>query len=180
MSEPVDAADPGVLALLESHPLFGRFSSDERRLLAGAISTRELFPGEAICREGGLPNEWYVLVEGKARVSRTRTDGGQEILSYLEPGAVFGVIGVLDGGRRSATVAALQPASCLVFPRALLEDDNTRLTLCLGELLCMALNHQLRAVNQRLLGMAREVNQQEGPTNSRSYGGWRLPSSSSR
>lgn len=164
--------DQGVLAILESHPLFERFSPEERALLAGQVTVRELSPGEAVCREGAPVNEWFLLAEGRARASLTRSDGGQEYVSQLEPGAVFGVVGLLDGGRRELTVAALQPGSCLVFPKALLEADG-RTTLCLGELLCMALNNQLRAANLRLMRMARDPDADyEG---GRPEGGWRPP-----
>jgi len=163
-------------AVLESHPLFGRFSAEERALLVESVQMRELFAGEAICREAAPANEWYLLVEGRARVSRTRPDGGQEIIAKLDAGAICGVVGVLEHGRRPATVAALQPGRCAVFSRSLLAEEG-RLTLCLGELLCMALNHQLRAVNQRLMGMARDADGVEGGS-SREFGGWRQPTPS--
>jgi len=159
---------------LEEHVLFQRFSIEERALLLDSIKVRELFPGEAICREEAPANEWYLLVEGSARVTRTRPDGGQERIAILAAGALFGVVGVLEGALRPSTVASLQPGRCLVFPRSLLEGEG-RLTLCLGELICMALNHQLRAVNERLLGMARDA---DGPEVSRRvHGGWRQPAS---
>lgn len=160
--------------VLEEHPLFQRFSEAERARLLGDAQVREVFPGEAICREGSPANEWYLLIEGRARVSRTRPDGGQEIIAALEAGALFGVVGVLDNERRPATIAALQPGRCLVFSRGLLEAEG-RQSLCLAELLCMALNHQLRAVNQRLLGMARDADGAEG--GGRDFGGWRQPTS---
>ena len=139
---------------------------------------RAVQPGEAICREGSAPTEWYLLTEGGGRVSRTRPDGGQELIARIEPGSIFGVVGILDGLRRSATVAALRPSVCLVFPSSLLGDSSTaqtsgRLGLCLSELLCAALNQQLRAINQRLLGMAREAaGQPELPAPRGGFGGW--------
>ena len=164
--------DRGVLAMLDSHPFFERFSAEEREALAREVRVRGLSPGEAICREGAPVSEWYLLVEGRARASLTRSDGGQEYVSQLEPGAIFGVVGLLDGGRRELTVAALRPGSCLVFPRSLLEDAG-RMSLCLGELLCMALNDQLRAANHRLMCMARDPD--AGPGIARPEGGWSPP-----
>jgi len=174
MQELPEKSPISAVEVLEGHDLFQRFSVNERALLLDSVDVREVFPGEAICREGTPANEWYLLIEGSARVTRTRPDGGQERIAALANGALFGVVGVLESGLRPSTVAALQPGRCLVFPRSLLEGEG-RLTLCLGELLCMALNHQLRAVNERLLGMARDA---DGPEVSRrTYGGWRQPAS---
>ena len=170
-------APADIEAALAAHELFRRFDPAERVYLARRVRRRAVLPGEAICREGAAAVEWYLLVEGIARVSRTRPDAGQEFIARVLPGAIFGVVGVLNGGGRPATVAALQPSVCLVFPRSLLDGEDGervagRLGLCLSELLCAALNQQLRALNQRLLGMAREVTGQAPSAPRGGFGGW--------
>ncbi len=162
--------------LLTQHPLFKTLSELERATLAERIDVRDLVPGEAICREASSATTWFLLIDGRARVSCTRPDGGQELIAWLEPEAIFGTVGVLDGLPRPATVAALQPSRCLVIPRTLLEvPEMDRLGLCLRELLCRALNDQLRAVNQCLLIRARRTQGVTEPAGGRTFGGWRVP-----
>lgn len=57
-------------------------------------------------REGDLGSTLFVIVEGQAVVSR----GGKK-LATLVPGDFFGEISLLDGGPRTATVAADTPLS---------------------------------------------------------------------
>lgn len=146
---------------LSSHKLLGTLSPEQRATLAAQLTIRRLIPGEAITREGSVATRFYLLIEGGARVSRTRPDGGQEVLARLSPGALFGLLGVCDGLPRSTTVAATAPSSCIIFPASLLNaaprSPEARLALALREVVALAANHQLRAANRRLYSQGRRM-----------------------
>lgn len=161
MSESTEIAGLTIEAHVAEHKLLGAVDPALRKLLLAQVTVRRLSPGEAITREGSVATRFYLLVEGGARVSRTRPDGGQEVLARLSPGALFGVLGVSDGLPRSTTVAATGPAICLVFPASLLDgaprSPEARLALALREVVALAANHQLRAANRRLYSQGRRM-----------------------
>lgn len=184
MSPRPDTIPPGLegstpAEWVAAHPLLRRVPEDLRPRLLERVKVRQLSPGEAITREGREATRWYLLVSGTARVSRTRPDGGQERLGRLLPGALFGAMGVCDGERRSATVAATSRATCLEFPAELLRgaprSPDGRLSLALRELLAVSLNHQLRAANQRLATLGRRLAGEDAEEEAPEEGGWAQP-----
>jgi CRP-like cAMP-binding protein len=78
---------------------------------AGSIS--DIADATVLCEEGARGDEFFVIVEGKAQVSRS----GQA-LTTLGPGDFFGELALLDGNnRRDATVAAEGPLQVFVVGR---------------------------------------------------------------
>lgn len=152
---------PVIEELLAAHKLLGALTPEQRGMLAAQLTVRRLIPGEAITREGSVATRFYLLIDGGARVSRTRPDGGQEVLARLSPGALFGVLGVCDGLPRATTVAATAPSTCLIFSASLLNaaprSPEARLALALREVVALAANHQLRAANRRLYSQGRRM-----------------------
>ncbi|GEM_PF-1946349 len=176
-----ELSDPLLEESLSGHPLLGRMPPDQRELLLERSRIRELGPAEAICREGFTPTAWFVLLEGQARITRTRPDGAQEVLALLLPGALFGAVGLLCGERRSATAAALETARVLEIPAELLhaesDDLSPRLALELREILALSLTAQLRTMNRRLVRLGRKL-LGESPSEEREpepLSGWQLP-----
>jgi len=60
-------------------------------------------PGEVVVQQGDEGDYYYVLTDGKARVTRTVE------LAELEPGATFGEEALISGGERNATVTMETP-----------------------------------------------------------------------
>lgn len=180
MNAPPEGPHP-LEAVLSAHPLLGRVPPDLRELLVERTVVRELGPAEAICREGFTPRAWFLLLEGKARVTRTRPDGGQEMLALLLPGALFGAVGLLCGERRAATVAAVEPSSVLEIPAELMvaesDDVSPRLALELREILALSLTAQLRTMNRRLVRLGRTLlGESDGDDSApEPLSGWLLP-----
>lgn len=55
----------------------------------------------------------YVLASGKAEVYRTDIDGNWMHIAYIEPGAPIGEMGYFQGGRRTASVKAIERCELL-------------------------------------------------------------------
>jgi NADH dehydrogenase len=82
------------------------------------IMKQHFEPGEDICREGELADKVFVLLEGSAEVRKTSPEGGADVvLAHLGPGQYFGEMGVVGGGRRTATVRCVEPLDALCLPR---------------------------------------------------------------
>jgi CRP/FNR family cyclic AMP-dependent transcriptional regulator len=144
--------DPGVkLELLKQQGL----SAGELRLLA-TYSHEESFAAEApIFGEGEHGDKLYIVVDGQVRISRSLPGMGEEALTILGRGEVFGEMALIDSQPRSADARA-HIAGCTVFTidRQRLEEvldmdpDAARQFLTL---LCQLLCRRIRAMNDRLV-----------------------------
>jgi CRP-like cAMP-binding protein len=80
--------------------------------------------GVMVVAEGERPGDFYVLLEGKARV-----DEGGRAVRTLEPGDFFGEIALVTRTRRTATVTTTEPSRMLAIDeptfRGLLDQDAT-------------------------------------------------------
>lgn len=83
--------------------------------LARDTSTKmEYKAGERIFAEGDPSYYCYQVVRG--RVDIVLSPGGRrEVIASLGPGEVFGEMGVIDSGPRSATAIAAEDSECVVF-----------------------------------------------------------------
>jgi CRP/FNR family cyclic AMP-dependent transcriptional regulator len=130
-------------------------SSQEMRLLA-KYSSEKSYPANAlIFAEGGPGDRLYIVVDGNVRISRMVPGMGEECLSILERGEVFGELALIDEQPRSADARA-HSAGCTVFSisKSLLEEvlsmDPDAAVQFLS-LLCRLLCRRLRAMNERLV-----------------------------
>jgi CRP/FNR family cyclic AMP-dependent transcriptional regulator len=89
------------MELLRWVPLFQDLSRREVRKLVEAGRELEFPPGRMIVQEGAVASDFYLILSGRATVSRNLRK-----VRGLEAGDFFGEISVLDGGPRSATVVA--------------------------------------------------------------------------
>lgn len=93
--------------------LFADLSRHERDLVKRLSSATDLPGATELCRQGGLGQTFFVLIEGEATVT---VDG--DVRAVLGPGCGFGEIALLrTGGRRAATVTTTSASRVLVFSR---------------------------------------------------------------
>ncbi|HXY93062.1 MAG TPA: cyclic nucleotide-binding domain-containing protein [Acidimicrobiia bacterium] len=83
-------------------PIFKACSRDELIRVARVTRIREHLDGDDIIQEGAKGRDFFVLLEGTARVTR----GGQAVAS-LERGDFFGELALFDPAPRNATVTAV-------------------------------------------------------------------------
>lgn len=119
MSEPAAEA---VLAALARSAVLARLSPLGRERLAASGAWQELSPGQMLFRSGDPGDAVFVIVEGEVEV-RNSTPGGRDIrLVALGPGELVGEMAVLDGGVRSADVAATRRSRLWRIARGALLD----------------------------------------------------------
>ncbi len=97
-------------------PLFAELELPAFIDLVELMDYRELADGEVICREGEGGDRIFVLVAGKAEVSR-RVDEDSKRLAFLGGGSIFGEISMLTGAAPTSTVSAVGEAEVLEIER---------------------------------------------------------------
>jgi CRP/FNR family cyclic AMP-dependent transcriptional regulator len=144
--------DPAIkLDLLREQGL----SSAELRLLATYSQEERFAPESVIFAEGEPGNKLFIIVEGQVRISRQLQGMGEEALTILGRGDVFGEMALIDDQPRSADARA-HINGCTVFTidRQRLEEvlemdpDAARQFLML---MCQFLCRRIRSMNDRLV-----------------------------
>ncbi len=95
---------------LENHlrgvPMFADLSADFIAHLKESVHLQRFAPGQTIVQQGEAADSFYLVRIGFVKVSESYP-GGEMVLAYLSRGDYFGEIGLLGGGVRTATCAAL-------------------------------------------------------------------------
>ncbi|MDH5761968.1 MAG: cyclic nucleotide-binding domain-containing protein [Nitrospinota bacterium] len=79
--------------------------------------TQFMKKGQVIFREGSRSDFAFIIEDGQVEVSRRRKDGNIEVIDILGQNEIFGEIGMIDGGPRSATATALQNSKVTLISR---------------------------------------------------------------
>ena len=93
-------SDP-FLETLASVPLFSACSKKELQMVAKSAERVSLPAGRVVVNEGAAGTEFFVILEGQARVERH----GRQV-AILGPGGFFGDLALLDRAPRNASVIA--------------------------------------------------------------------------
>jgi CRP/FNR family cyclic AMP-dependent transcriptional regulator len=111
------ARSESYLDALASVPLFAACSRKELQQVAKQGEHREVEPGATLVTEGSAGAEFFVILEGSARVERH----GRKV-AELGPGAYFGELSLLDRAPRNATVVAVSPMQLVVLGQRAFDD----------------------------------------------------------
>jgi cAMP-binding proteins - catabolite gene activator and regulatory subunit of cAMP-dependent protein kinases len=115
------------LAVFEGAP------RDALERLAAAHTEERVAAGAIVIREGDESDDLFVIREGTFDVlSVTTTTGGDTKINDMEPGDVFGEIGLVERMPRTATVIATTDAVLWRIPGAVFLDALTGPTLLPG------------------------------------------------
>ncbi len=138
--------------------LFREQGLSRRELMTLATFSREKkFPsGASLFQEGDDGSEMYVVLEGRAMISKYIPGGGEEALAILERGEFFGEMSLIDGEPRSADARAHGgPLTVLALDQAtvrevLAMDSHAALELLV--LLCRLVANRLREIDEKVIG----------------------------
>jgi CRP-like cAMP-binding protein len=89
---------------LDDVPLFAHLTDEERAEVAASLRDVTVDADSMLAIQGDNAYQWFVIESGTAEVLR---DG--EVVRTLGPGDVFGEIGLLATGTRTASVMATTP-----------------------------------------------------------------------
>ncbi len=95
---------------------------DASRKTLLSLSKRQRFDaGAVICKEGDEGDAFFVITQGKVKVSGDDFGAAKE-LDTLGAGQFFGEVALLSGQKRQATVTAVEATELVSFPRAAVEQ----------------------------------------------------------
>lgn len=125
--------------MIRQNGLFKGLPAELHERVADLCQTRRLAKGDLLCRQGEPGNALFGIISGQARISANSADGQEFHLNVVGAGEVLGEIALLDGGERTATVAATTDSLVFSLPRdsfLQLVTDEPQLSVHLLALLC--------------------------------------------
>ena len=93
-------------AILKKIPLFEGLNSAQLTKVAAITTERIVEVGEKIFTEGQTGNEFFIIIEGRVRISKHVPGVGEEALAILDTGTYFGEMALVDDTPRSADAVA--------------------------------------------------------------------------
>jgi CRP/FNR family cyclic AMP-dependent transcriptional regulator len=142
---------------LSNLPQFSGMSVDEMALVSAVMSEERWAAGETILEQGDTGGGVYFVLDGKIRIDRELRTGEIVTVGRIGSGAVFGVLGVLDGVPRAATCVALSEVCCGVMKRAEfmdMMDGTSTLAMRFQISILRYLARDVRRTNERLAQLA--------------------------
>ena len=114
-------------ALLARSALFSPLPAGDLDRILQLVRPKRLAEEQVLFTRGDAAESVYAIVSGRVRVISTSEEGKEVVLRMLRTGDVFGELGLLHGGHRTATVVAAEPCELMSIGRreflALLESD---------------------------------------------------------
>ena len=100
-------------SLLRSTLLFADLDDSALERIATDATERTLQRGDVLFVEGEEPDDLYVVIEGRIAIANRSIDGRESVVALMEPGDLFGEMGLFDGFGRSAEGRALEPSTVI-------------------------------------------------------------------
>jgi len=141
-----------IARLLSSSFLFSGLNEAEFERIAAFARIKKVSRGRVVFSKGDPGNSMFAVISGRLKVQNISEDGKSLIMGFLEPGAVFGEIAVLDSKPRTASVVSIEDSELLVIERApflRFLEAYPRVSIKLMEAIC----ERLRAADQSLENM---------------------------
>lgn len=115
-----------IAAILRETHLLRSAPAEDLHALAAASRARTFRRGQVLFSTGDPSDTLIVVVSGRVKVVMRSADGGELMLTAVQPGGVFGELSVADGGPRSADAETLDDCELLIVPRTMVQDICSR------------------------------------------------------
>jgi CRP/FNR family transcriptional regulator len=121
--------------ILRRVALFRDLPEAELTDLARHMTRREFGRNELIFSQGDPGDGFYIVTEGRVRITRENASGNEVIMTLHEPGEYFGELALFDDEPRSASATAEERTGVLFLSRSVfrqfLEEHPRALYSCL-------------------------------------------------
>lgn len=107
--------------LMATSPIFRPLDANQRRTLIEQFKSREVGANEKLLEEGEKGDGLYLLLSGRAEVSK-KVDGKRQVLAHLKEGDVFGEMSLLTNNPVSANIKTLKKSIVLKLPRRVFSE----------------------------------------------------------
>lgn len=140
-------------SLFAQSDIFADLDDDELEGLAEICEVMEMRVNEYVFREGDEGDRLYIIESGEVRISRVVPGTGEEAITVLKRGAVFGEMAILDQSERSTDAIVNARCTLLSISRAnfemMLQSDQVLANKILWSVVRM-LCARLRMTNETL------------------------------
>ena len=130
-------------------------SRKELITLAAFSKEKRFAAGASIFQEGDGGAEMYVILEGRALISKFIPGAGEEALAILERGDFFGEMSLIDGEPRSADARAYSgPLTVLALDQSTVHEVlsmDPEAALEFLQLLCRLIASRLREIDEKVI-----------------------------
>jgi CRP/FNR family transcriptional regulator len=93
--------------ILNNTPMFNGMSQDKLAAIGKRLFEKSLDRDDVILNEGTTSDALYFVVEGVVKISKTSSEGKEQILKLMRPGDFFNDVPVLDNGAAPANAQAM-------------------------------------------------------------------------
>jgi CRP/FNR family cyclic AMP-dependent transcriptional regulator len=142
-----------VRELLKTVPIFAELSDADIDSLAQLASRRHFARETPVFFEHEEGDSFFMILEGRVKVTILGDDGREVILSMLGPGDFFGEMALLDDEPRSATAIAVEDCDLLSLQRSDFEGVVTS-RASISSALIKVLSARLRKANHQISTLA--------------------------
>jgi CRP-like cAMP-binding protein len=96
--------------------------------LGALAQTQKLQRGDVLFNEGDSPDALFVVLSGRIAIAigNKPLDSRESMLALMETGDLFGELGMLDNGPRSAMARAIEPSSVLRIAYAPIREQMSQ------------------------------------------------------
>lgn len=105
------------LNIIDNVPLFNGLPAEHMEDLRRIAIEKSYARGETIFLDGDDGDGFYVVLEGKVKVSKISAEGKEQILHIFGPGEPFGEVPVFTGKPFPANAQALSKSVLAFFPK---------------------------------------------------------------
>lgn len=99
--------------LLSAVDLFSELAPEEMDRLIKVSKHEDLRRGDVLFHEGDAADRLYVVTRGRIAISRRSAEGRESVMALMEPGDLFGEMGLFQDTGRSAEARALERSGVL-------------------------------------------------------------------
>jgi CRP/FNR family transcriptional regulator, cyclic AMP receptor protein len=115
-----------VTAILRRTDLLRSVPAEDLAAIAASARLRTFRRGQVVFSRSDPGDTVIVVISGRVKVVVRSADGGELTLTIIGAGRLFGELGVVDGGPRSADAETLEESQLLFIPREKIQDVCAR------------------------------------------------------
>jgi CRP-like cAMP-binding protein len=122
---------------LKNCSLFERLDDQQLQQIEKCSRSKTFAASSPICLPADKADHVFLLAKGLVKVSHITADGKESILTFVEPGELFGELAIFDGNPRGELVTAMQPSIVVMIPTEALHrlmNERADVSLCITKL----------------------------------------------
>ena len=146
MASPANMTPEQIVKLLDSTPFFEKFSTYEKKRVAGNNACFESFgPGVKIIKDGTRDTSFFILIKGDVQVEKKKKP-----IATLPAGEFFGEMAFLTGAARNTDIIAQSPCVTIKVNQEMLNRLSTDIREKIKDQIINKLVERLNKTTDRL------------------------------